>query len=98
MPSRKSGTQIFYAVVQHDFVAERADELDAKRGDSVTVVAQSNREWFVAKPIGRLGRPGLIPVSFVEVHDPTTGKPVQDVQSLMDSGIVARVEDWKKKM
>ncbi|KAL1721399.1 hypothetical protein EV715DRAFT_249267 [Schizophyllum commune] len=98
MPSRKSGTQIFYAVVQHDFVAERADELDAKRGDSVTVVAQSNREWFVAKPIGRLGRPGLIPVSFVEVHDPTTGKPVQDVQSLMDSGIVPRVEDWKKKM
>ncbi|TRM68472.1 hypothetical protein BD626DRAFT_425338 [Schizophyllum amplum] len=98
MPSRKSGTQIFYAVVQHDFVAERADELDAKRGDSVTVVAQSNREWFVAKPIGRLGRPGLIPVSFVEVHDPTTGKPIQDVQVLMDSGVVPRVEDWKKKM
>jgi bud emergence protein 1 len=41
--------------VQHDFVAERPDELDAKRGEPIIVIAQSNHEWFVAKPIGRLG-------------------------------------------
>ncbi|GLB33418.1 putative phoX homologous domain containing protein [Lyophyllum shimeji] len=29
-------THVFYAVVLHDFVAERADELDAKAGDSIT--------------------------------------------------------------
>jgi bud emergence protein 1 len=91
-------TQVFYAIVQHDFVAERPDELDAKRGDAITVVAQSNREWFVAKPIGRLGRPGLIPVSFVEIHDPTTGKVIEDVDGLIDRGDLPKVEEWKRAM
>jgi bud emergence protein 1 len=63
-----------YGVVQYDFRAERADELDAKRGEPIIVIAQSNHEWFVAKPIGRLGGPGLIPVSFVAISDTTTGK------------------------
>ncbi|KAH9482475.1 Protein scd2/ral3 [Psilocybe cubensis] len=90
--------QVFYAVVLHDFTAERADELDAKRGDPITVVAQSNREWFVAKPIGRLGRPGLIPVAFVEIHDPASGQAVVDIDALMDSGALPKVEDWKRAM
>ncbi|TFK73034.1 hypothetical protein BDN72DRAFT_835358, partial [Pluteus cervinus] len=91
-------TQVFYAIVLHDFVAERQDELDAKRGDAITVVAQSNREWFVAKPIGRLGRPGLIPATFVEIHDPTTGAAISDIDALMDRGDLPRVEDWKRAM
>lgn len=91
-------SQVFYAVVLHDFIAERADELDAKAGDPISVVAQSNREWFVAKPIGRLGRPGLIPVSFVEVRDPTSNQPIHDVDSLMDLGALPRVEEWKQQM
>ncbi|KAH8830598.1 scd2/ral3 [Flagelloscypha sp. PMI_526] len=95
-PAPKSN--VFYAIVMHDFQAERADELDAKKGDAITVVAQSNREWFVAKPIGRLGRPGLIPVTFVEVHDPATGQAIADLQALMDSGDLPRVEDWKRQM
>ncbi|KZS97543.1 hypothetical protein SISNIDRAFT_449062 [Sistotremastrum niveocremeum HHB9708] len=92
--------QTFFAVVMHDFTAERPDELDAKAGDNISVVAQSNREWFVAKPIGRLGRPGLIPVSFVEVQDPATGKPYtpERILDIMDSGELPRVEDWKKAM
>ncbi|KAF5363733.1 hypothetical protein D9756_000606 [Leucocoprinus leucothites] len=94
--SQKS--QVFYAIVQHDFEAERPDELDAKRGDAITVVAQSNREWFVAKSIGRLGRPGLIPASFVEIHDPLTGKPITDIEGIMDRGELPKVEDWKKAM
>lgn len=97
--STSSGkTQTFYAVVLHDFTAERADELDAKAGDAITVVAQSNREWFVAKPIGRLGRPGLIPVSFVEIRDPTTGQAVQDVNALIDRGALPPVEEWKRQI
>jgi bud emergence protein 1 len=98
MPSSALKTQAFYAVVLHDFISERPDELDAKAGDSISVVAQSNREWFVAKSIGRLGKPGLIPVSFVEVRDPATGKPVTDLDALMDNGTLPRVEDWKKQM
>lgn len=91
-------TPVFYAIVLHDFVAERADELDAKRGDLITVVAQSNREWFVAKPIGRISRPGLIPVSFVEIHNPSTGQAITDVEGLMDRGELPKVEDWKRAM
>nr|QHW03304.1 polarity protein Bem1 [Flammulina velutipes] len=97
-PILNKAPKTFYAIVLHDFEAERADELDAKRGDAITVVAQSNREWFVAKPIGRLGRPGLIPVSFVEIHDPATGQPVPDVEVLMDGGDLPKVEDWKRAM
>lgn len=90
----------FFAVVMHEFQAERPDELDASSGDNITVVAQSNFEWFVAKPIGRLGRPGLIPVSFVEVKDPASGKsiPESNVADLMKSGEIPRVEDWKRAM
>ena len=91
-------TQVFYAIVLHDFSAERDDELDAKRGDAITVVAQSNREWFVAKHIGRIGRPGLIPVSFVEIHDPATGKAIANVEALIDRGELPKVEDWKRAM
>jgi bud emergence protein 1 len=96
--SKTPKNQVFYAIVLHDFVAERADELDAKRGDPISVVAQSNREWFVAKPIGRLGRPGLIPVSFVEIRDPSTNQAIADVEALMDSGDLPKVEDWKRAM
>jgi bud emergence protein 1 len=97
-PPKAPKTQVFYAIVLHDFVAERADELDAKRGDPISVVAQSNREWFVAKPIGRLGRPGLIPVSFVEIRDPSTNEAIADVEALMDTGDLPKVEDWKRAM
>jgi bud emergence protein 1 len=91
-------TQAFYAVVLHDFAAERTDELDAKQGDAISIVAQSNREWFVAKPIGKLGRPGLIPVTFVEMRDPATNQPILDVEGLMDRGDLPGVEDWKRAM
>ena len=99
IPSPKTPkTRVFYAVVLHDFLAERADELDAKAGDPISVVAQSNREWFVAKPIGKLGRPGLIPASFVELRDPVSNLPVDDVDALIDRGDLPKVEDWKKAM
>jgi len=79
-------------------MAERPDELEAKAGDPISVVAQSNREWFVAKPIGRLGRPGLIPVSFVEVRDPITNQPIRDIKALIDQGALPKVEEWKRQM
>ena len=85
-------------MVLHDFAAERADELDARAGDAITVVAQSNREWLVAKPIGKLGRPGLIPVAFVEIRDPTTGSPVRDVEKLIEGGALPPVEEWKRQI
>ena len=56
--SGKTGAMV-YGVVVYDFKAERPDELDAKEGEAIIVIAQSNPEWFVAKPITRLGGPGL---------------------------------------
>lgn len=81
-------------------MAERPDELDAKAGDHISVVAQSNFEWFVAKPINRLGRPGLIPVSFVAIHDPATGRAMAEpeVREIMQRGDVPGVEEWKRSI
>ncbi|GAA5808927.1 hypothetical protein MFLAVUS_002326 [Mucor flavus] len=83
-----------YGIVMYDFKAERPDELEAQAGEAIVVIAQSNHEWFVAKPIGRLGGPGLIPVSFIQVRDALTGELIQDVQD--HTNHVPGVEDWKK--
>jgi bud emergence protein 1 len=85
-----------YGIVMYDFAAERPDELEAKAGEAIIVIAQSNPEWFVAKPIGRLGGPGLIPVSFIEIRDMTTGQAVSDAQEAVQRAGVPKVEEWKK--
>ena len=85
-----------YGIVQYDFQAERPDELDAKAGEAIIVIAQSNQEWFVAKPIGRLGGPGLIPVSFLELRDMQTGQAVTDPLEAVRRAGVPKVEEWKK--
>lgn len=95
MTARGQGAMV-YGVVQYDFNAERPDELDAKAGEAIIVVAQSNPEWFVAKPIGRLGGPGLIPVSFVDIKDTATMQSVPDPLEAVRKAGVPRVEEWKK--
>ncbi|KAM3420120.1 hypothetical protein BST61_g3422 [Cercospora zeina] len=85
-----------YGIVAYDFHAERPDELDAKEGEAVIVIAQSNPEWFVAKPITRLGGPGLIPVSFIEIRDMVTGKAAEDPLAAVKAAGIPRVEEWKK--
>lgn len=85
-----------YGIVMFDFQAERPDELEAKAGEAIIVIAQSNPEWFVAKPIGRLGGPGLIPVSFIEIRDMGTDKAVVNPGDAIKRAGVPRVEEWKK--
>ncbi|EFX05324.1 protein kinase activator [Grosmannia clavigera kw1407] len=92
----KGNGVMVYGVVMYDFQAERADELEAKAGEAIIVIAQSNPEWFVAKPIGRLGGPGLIPVSFVEIRDMTSNTPVPDPQEAVRQAGIPKVEEWKK--
>ncbi|TEA10564.1 Protein scd2/ral3 [Colletotrichum sidae] len=93
--SGKSGAMV-YGIVMYDFQAERADELEAKAGEAIIVIAQSNPEWFVAKPIGRLGGPGLIPVSFVEIRDMATDTAVGSAQDAIKKAGIPKVEEWKK--
>ncbi|EPE03622.1 map kinase activator [Ophiostoma piceae UAMH 11346] len=85
-----------YGIVMYDFQAERADELEAKAGEAIIVIAQSNPEWFVAKPIGRLGGPGLIPVSFVEIRDMASNTPVPNPHDAVRRAGIPKVEEWKK--
>lgn len=96
MTGRNGGGAMVYGIVQYDFNAERADELEAKAGEAIIVVAQSNPEWFVAKPIGRLGGPGLIPVSFVDIKDTATMQSVPDPLEAVRKAGVPRVEEWKR--
>lgn len=73
----------------YDFKAERPDELEAQAGEAIVVIAQSNHEWFIAKPIGRLGGPGLIPITYVQLRDALTGQQVANYS-------IPMMEDWKK--
>lgn len=93
----KSGGPL-YGIVMFDFQAERADELEAKAGEAVIVIAQSNKEWFVAKPIGRLGGPGLIPVGFVEIRDMITGQTIENKEEAIARAGVPKVEEWKRRI
>ena len=92
---RGTGAMV-YGVVIYDFKAERPDELEAEAGESIIIIAQSNPEWFVAKPIKRLGGPGLIPVTFIEIRDMNTGKPVEDPSEAVARAGVPKVEEWKR--
>ncbi|KAK6579751.1 hypothetical protein PZA11_007987 [Diplocarpon coronariae] len=92
----KGSGAMVYGIVMYDFAAERPDELDAKAGEAIIVIAQSNPDWFVAKPIGRLGGPGLIPVSFVEIRDMGSGQAVPDASEAVHRAGVPKVEEWKK--
>ncbi|PSN63769.1 hypothetical protein BS50DRAFT_88315 [Corynespora cassiicola Philippines] len=95
-PQGQGQGAMVYGIVMYDFKAERPDELEAKEGEAIIVIAQSNPEWFVAKPITRLGGPGLIPVSFIEIRDMTTGTAVPDAQDAVRRAGVPKVEEWKK--
>ena len=97
VPSGPKATPV-YGVVQYDFVAEQKDELNVKAGESIIVIAQSNHEWFVCKPIGRLGGPGLIPISFIEIRDVATGRAVENIEEFVTKSGVPKVEEWKQKL
>lgn len=56
--SMEQQPQQYYGIVLYDFIAERPDELECKANEAIIVIAQSNKEWYVAKPIARLGRAG----------------------------------------
>lgn len=97
--SRSRASIMLYGFVLYDFKAERNDELDSRAGESIVIIAQSNDEWFVAKPIGRLGGPGLIPVSYVELREVGNDMPIapEDVQAAIRRAGVPNVDEWKRR-
>ncbi|KAF2808865.1 uncharacterized protein BDZ99DRAFT_340777, partial [Mytilinidion resinicola] len=83
-------------VVLHNFKAKEFDEVDVIEGETVIVVAQSNPEWVIIKPIGRLGGPGLVPLSYIEIQDRATRQAVPDSQEAIQRAGVPNVVEWKK--
>lgn len=85
-----------YAIVLYDFQAEKSDELTAYAGENLFICAHHNFEWFIAKPIGRLGGPGLVPVGFVSIVDIATGYATgNEVRDDISSAYLPTVLEWK---
>lgn len=96
--------QTLYAVTLYEFTAEREDELSIRPGENLIICAHHDHEWFIAKPINRLGGPGLVPVSYVKIIDllnPLSNQPDVDtsdkeaVARAIDSFKIPTVEQWK---
>lgn len=85
-----------YAIVLYDFQAEKSDELTAHAGENLFICAHHNYEWFIAKPIGRLGGPGLVPVGFVSIVDIGSGYATgNEVKDDITSVSLPTVQEWK---
>ncbi|KAI8073982.1 hypothetical protein BC940DRAFT_289695 [Gongronella butleri] len=82
-----------YGVVLYDFEAVQGDELACFAQERVLILAQCNDEWYVAKPIGRLGGPGLIPISYVQLHDISSNQPLRSVAP----AAIPMLADWKRQ-
>ncbi|ODV75178.1 phosphatidylinositol-3-phosphate-binding protein BEM1 CYBJADRAFT_123408 [Cyberlindnera jadinii NRRL Y-1542] len=96
--SKSSSSNTLYAIVLYDFKAERSDELDIIAGENIILCAHHEYEWFIAKPIDRLGGPGLVPVSYVSVIDILTGNSTgNNVVDDITSANLPTVEQWKSR-
>ncbi|KAF2497514.1 hypothetical protein BU16DRAFT_537163 [Lophium mytilinum] len=85
-----------YGEVLYDFKAAGPDEMDVTNGEAVIIVAQSNKEWVVAKPITRLGGPGLIPLSYLEMRDMETLQIIPNAHEAIENAGVPNVAEWKR--
>lgn len=97
----RNSNQALYALTLYPFRAERDDELDVDPGENLVICAHHEYEWFIAKPINRLGGPGLVPVSYVKIIDLTNplatnnNGPDEDIRKLIDNFKIPTVEQWK---
>ncbi|CAK9441024.1 uncharacterized protein LODBEIA_P48930 [Lodderomyces beijingensis] len=92
-----------FAVTLYEFNAERDDELSVSPGENLTICAHYDYEWFIAKPINRLGGPGLVPVSYVRIIDlmnpakyaSTDTYDREQVVKIITEFKIPTVEQWK---
>ncbi|SCU88074.1 LAFA_0E10572g1_1 [Lachancea sp. 'fantastica'] len=92
--SQRAGS--LYAIVLYDFRAEKSDELTTYAGENLFICAHHNFEWFIAKPIGRLGGPGLVPVGYVSIIDIDTGYATgNSIDDDIQSANLPTVQEWK---
>ncbi|SCU95002.1 LANO_0E08944g1_1 [Lachancea nothofagi CBS 11611] len=95
--AQRSGS--LYAIVLYDFRAEKSDELTTYAGENLFICAHHNFEWFIAKPIGRLGGPGLVPVGYVSIIDIDTGYATgNEISDDIHSANLPTVQEWKNNV
>lgn len=95
--SNRNSQQTLYVKVLFEFKAEKDDEMDIYPGENLIICAHHNYEWYIAKPINRLGGPGLIPVSYVKVVDLLkNGSHVpSDIHAIVNEYKIPTIEQWK---
>lgn len=84
----------------YQFKAERDDELDITPGENLIICAHHEFEWFIAKPINRLGGPGLVPALYVKIVDlinPANSTTETDVVKIINNFKIPTVEQWKNQ-
>ncbi|SCU84923.1 LADA_0D04676g1_1 [Lachancea dasiensis] len=95
--AQRSGS--LYAIVLYDFRAEKSDELTTYAGENLFICAHHNYEWFIAKPIGRLGGPGLVPVGYVSIIDIDNGYATgNEISDDIRSASLPTVQEWKNNV
>lgn len=85
------------ATFKYDFQAELPHELSGKEGDNVLIVAKSNDEWLVAKHVGQISSPGLVPVTFMAFRNQFTGQPVEDQSYESILAQIPTVAEWEEQ-
>ncbi|KAK6464118.1 Bud emergence mediator [Scheffersomyces coipomensis] len=102
--NQRNSSQTLYAIVLYEFIAEREDELNIYPGENLIICAHHEFEWFIAKPINRLGGPGLVPVTYVKIIDllnPNAQNPdlnpsnQDDITRTINDFKIPTVEQWK---
>eukprot|EP00835_Amoeboradix_gromovi_P006001 NODE_635_length_5742_cov_0.308701.p1 type:complete len:472 gc:universal NODE_635_length_5742_cov_0.308701:1745-330(-) len=78
-----------FAISMYEFAAETADELALQDGEQIMLISKVNEEWYLAKAMNRIAT-GLVPVSYVEVRDPKTGKILETHQVTLPT-----IDEWK---
>ena len=83
-----------FATMKFDFKAELPHELSAKEGEGVFVMARSNDEWLVAKPLEYLSAPGLIPTSYITFRDMRSGQALSSEENVSVLSGIPSVYEW----
>lgn len=85
------------ATFKYNFQAELPHELSGKEGDSVLIVAKSNNEWLVAKHVGQISSPGLVPVTFMAFRNQFTGQPLEEESYESILAQIPSVAEWEEQ-
>eukprot|EP00834_Sanchytrium_tribonematis_P007910 NODE_803_length_3808_cov_1.057381.p1 type:complete len:487 gc:universal NODE_803_length_3808_cov_1.057381:2878-1418(-) len=78
-----------FAISLFDFAAETPDELALLENEQIMLISKVNEEWYLAKAMNRIAT-GLVPVTYVEVRDPKTGRILETHEVTLPS-----IDEWK---